>query len=150
MTRSVAFTLLSSTALAITSPGLAQTGDDSSAPAAPAKVAPDAGEGLGDIVVTAQRRAQALQSVPISVQAFTSEKLDASGITNTADLALITPGLVVARGVGLSSPFLRGVGSSSNGPGVESPVATYVVFVIVLLVRARGLFGEETVQGRLV
>jgi branched-chain amino acid transport system permease protein len=31
-----------------------------------------------------------------------------------------------------------------------SPVATYVVFVVVLLVRARGLFGEETVQGRLV
>ena len=126
MTRSFAFVLLSSTALAITSPGLAQSGDDSSAPAASTMVAPDTDEGLGDIVVTAQRRAQALQSVPISVQAFTGEKLDASGIMNTADLALITPGLVVARGVGLSSPFLRGIGSSSNGPGVESPVATYV------------------------
>jgi branched-chain amino acid transport system permease protein len=30
------------------------------------------------------------------------------------------------------------------------PIATYVVFVLVLLVRARGIFGEETVQGRLV
>lgn len=81
---------------------------------------------VSDIVVTAQRREESLQKVPLTVQAFSSENLAATGIQTTADLPAVTPGLVLARGIGLSSPFLRGVGSSSNGPGVENSVATYV------------------------
>lgn len=129
--RSVSLTLLGSTFLTISVPvwALAQAGPNSPEQA----VEPTSGDpsaegqgGLEDIVVTAQRREQALQTVPIAIQAFSQKALQSSGIENTADLALVTPGLVVVRGVGLSSPFLRGIGSSSNGPGVESPIATYV------------------------
>lgn len=82
--------------------------------------------GLGDIVVTAQRKSENLQKVPIVIQAFSAEKLQASGISTTADLAIVTPGLVLSRGVGLSSPYIRGIGNGSNGPGVENSVGLYV------------------------
>src|SRR3546814_1603749 len=67
-----------------------------------------------------------LQKVPIAVQAFSETELEAAGITSTVDLARITPGLTYGRGVGLGSPFLRGVGTSANGPGTENSVAVYV------------------------
>ncbi|WP_162274410.1 TonB-dependent receptor [Tardibacter chloracetimidivorans] len=84
------------------------------------------GGGVEDIVVTAQRRNENLQKVPIAVQAFSETELEAAGITSTVDLARITPGLTYGRGVGLGSPFLRGVGTSANGPGTENSVAVYV------------------------
>ena len=121
----IACALLTSASLAMVSPVWAQSASGESRPAEDQASSNDS-EGLADIVVTAQRREQSLQSVPVSVQAFSDERLAASGIETTADLARVTPGLVVVRGVGLSSPFLRGIGSSSNGPGVENPVATYV------------------------
>src|SRR5687768_5254961 len=48
--------------------------------------------GLADIVVTATRRAQNLQDVPVSVQAVTAAALTSSGITGTDAIATITPG----------------------------------------------------------
>src|SRR3546814_6177232 len=51
------------------------------------------GGGVEDIVVTAQRRNENLQKVPIAVQAFSETELEAAGITSTVDLARITPGL---------------------------------------------------------
>lgn len=86
----------------------------------------EAGGGLEEIVVTAQRRRERLQSVPIVISAFTGEQLANAGILRTSDLAVVTPGFVLTQGVGLGSPFLRGVGSTINGPGVENSVATYV------------------------
>lgn len=90
----------------------------------PFTVAPQTG--LEEIVVTAQRRAERLQDVPIAVSAFTGDQLAAAGIQRTSDLAVVTPGFVLSQGVGLGSPYLRGVGSTINGPGVENSVATYV------------------------
>src|SRR3546814_20645936 len=84
------------------------------------------GGGVEDIVVTAQRRNENLQKVPIAVQAFSETELEAAGITSTVDLARITPGLNYGRGVGLGSTFLRGVGTSANGTGTENYVAVYV------------------------
>jgi iron complex outermembrane receptor protein len=81
---------------------------------------------LQDIVVTAQRRSERLQDVPISVAAFTASQLDASGITSTADLPILTPGLEFGAQAGYSQPHLRGVGTVAGGPGVENPVALYV------------------------
>ena len=78
------------------------------------------------MTVTAQRRSEDLQKVPITVQSFDAQQLQNAGVTSTVDLGRLTPGLVYGRGVGLGSPFLRGVGTSSNGPGVENSVAVYV------------------------
>lgn len=82
--------------------------------------------GLQDIIVTAQRRSERLQNVPISVTAVTAATLAASGVTTTQDLSLVTPGLSIPQAAGSTQPHIRGIGSSANGPGLEPPVATYI------------------------
>ena len=82
--------------------------------------------GVEDIVVTAQRRSERLQNVPVAVTAASAARLAAVGITNTQELAAITPGLIVPQTAGFIQPFIRGVGSATNGPGLEAPVATYI------------------------
>lgn len=79
-----------------------------------------------EIVVTAQRRAESLQRVPISVSAIPSAKLAAANITTTADLAAITPALTLSVSNGNMEPRIRGLGNSSAGPSVENSVATYI------------------------
>jgi len=79
-----------------------------------------------EVIVTAQRRRERLQDVPISVDAFSGDQLALSGVTSTADLALVTPGLEYGTQAAYGQPYLRGIGTVANGPGVESPVALYV------------------------
>ena len=55
---------------------------------------------LKTVVVTAQRRTQDLQEVPISVTAMDAAELQARGITNVADLSAAAPSLVVMSGIG--------------------------------------------------
>lgn len=81
---------------------------------------------LEDVVVTAQRRSERLQNVPIAISAATAEKLENAGITSTQALTLVTPGLTIPQTSGYAQPRIRGVGSSVNGPGFEPPVATYI------------------------
>lgn len=83
-------------------------------------------EGIGDIVVTAQRRSERLQDVPVTVAAFTSERLQAAAIQSTSDLAVITPGLTMGNTSGFLRPNIRGVGTTSVGAGLENSVATYI------------------------
>lgn len=81
---------------------------------------------IEDIVVTAQRRSENLQNVPISITAVTSAKLKDIGVLTTAEVTLISPGLQFQQGLGQASPFIRGIGSQSLGAGFESSVATYI------------------------
>ena len=81
---------------------------------------------LQDIVVTAQRRSENLQRVPISVAVVTSERLETSGVSSTQGLASVVAGLSIKTPVQSFSPTIRGVGTTSFGPGIESPVAVYV------------------------
>jgi len=48
---------------------------------------------LEEVIVSAQKRDESSQDVPISIQAFSGEKLEAFGIETTHDLQKITPGL---------------------------------------------------------
>ncbi len=82
--------------------------------------------GLEEIVVTANRRAENLQNVPISVTAVTGEALAATGTQSTLQLERISPGLQVYQVASSALPFLRGVGSNQSNPGFESPVALYI------------------------
>ena len=62
---------------------------------------------LEEIVVTAQRREEKLQDVPIAVTALTAKALAASGIDQTRQLQLVTPGLVTYQiGGGLGALYL--------------------------------------------
>jgi iron complex outermembrane receptor protein len=81
---------------------------------------------LEEVIVSAQRRDQNLQTVPIAVTAFTEESLDNASIISTADISQVTPGLVWVTGRVASSMYLRGVGTTEHHMGNESPVATYV------------------------
>lgn len=91
-------------------------------------MAQDASEnaGVGDIIVTAQKRAQRLQDVPISVSAFSKEMLVNANIQTSMQLTQITPGLRMTQSTINTHPFIRGVGSAPSTAGDEASVATYV------------------------
>ena len=69
---------------------------------------------LEEIVVTAQKREQNLQDVPVAVTAVTAENIDAMGIVNTADLTRASASLSYGQGpTPNSSVFrVRGIGTS--------------------------------------
>lgn len=88
------------------------------------EVAPDAGDGI--IMVTAQRRDERLQDVPIAVQTQSAAQLETRGIEGVQALGEVVPSLSVSSAVGFAITFLRGVGSTAIGPGIETPVSIYV------------------------
>ena len=79
-----------------------------------------------DIVVTAQRREQSLQDVPISITAVTGQTLADSGIVRSEDLQFKVPSLTLLAN---NSPqgqlnLIRGVGTFSYSNAVEASVGT--------------------------
>lgn len=89
--------------------------------------------GLGDIVVTAQKRSQTLLSIPVAATAATGEMLAQKGVATLIDLPAIAPSLNVTSAYGNTSPemTLRGVGAASFDKNVETAVATYVDEVVL-------------------
>lgn len=103
----------------------AQTAGTASA-GAPAE-AGDQQTGIADIIVTAQRRGQNLQDVPLSVAAFSGENLEATGVKQVGELARVDPALNINQGSGVVTPFLRGVGNpSASVTGNEASVPVYI------------------------
>ena len=100
----------------MTSPALAQQ-----APSA----ASGQSDALEEIVVTAQRREESVMQVSDSVQAFSANQLQQSGITQLTDLQYITPGYLPTEGSGYTQIFIRGVGNSVY-VGADPSVATYI------------------------
>jgi iron complex outermembrane receptor protein len=85
------------------------------------------GKGVEEVVVTAQRRSERLQNVPISITALSGTARGRAGVTSTTDLNAVVPGLNFTTSVGAYGlPTIRGIGSTSTGPGIENPVATYI------------------------
>jgi iron complex outermembrane receptor protein len=98
---------------------LAQTSEPAAAPPM------DQGQ-LEDIVVTAQRREERLQDVPIAITAITADSMARSGVTSFSDLSARVPGLTLTKATFVSVPTLRGVGNPSTNPGNDPSIATYV------------------------
>lgn len=84
------------------------------------------GGGLSEIVVTAQRREENLQSVPISVAAVNSQTLESTGIQGTADLPQLVPSVQMTRSGPSGLFFIRGVGTTNAAAGEEGANAVYV------------------------
>ena len=83
---------------------------------------------LQEIVVTAQRREENLQSVPVAVTAFAGDVLERQQISDIADLDGLAPGLQ-AQVVSGAAPIITIRGMNGGGivlPGLDSPVATYI------------------------
>jgi iron complex outermembrane receptor protein len=78
---------------------------------------------IEELVVTAEKRAQSLQDVPVAVSAFTSERRDLIGITTITDMTNFTPGLEYNAQNDRNT--LRGVGRNTNVHAAEGSVAQY-------------------------
>jgi iron complex outermembrane recepter protein len=81
---------------------------------------------LEEIVVTAQKREENLQDVPIAIQAFSGDMLDQAGIDNTDDIGIVTPGVQMSQSGAASAVFIRGIGNQDGSGGQEGAVGTYV------------------------
>ena len=85
----------------------------------------DTGRGVDEIVVTAQREAQSVLDVPLSIQALSSDQLTNSGVSQMSELALTTPGFTPSNASGYNQMFIRGVGNSIF-VGADPSVATFI------------------------
>ena len=84
------------------------------------------------VVVTAQKRAEDVQDVPISITAFSGEALEDAGVKDIRDLKYITPGLNFATAPQTTNTRLsiRGIGTSGN-TAIEPSVGVYIDGVYV-------------------
>lgn len=83
---------------------------------------------LEEIIVTAQKRTESLQDVPVAVDAFSAALIQEAGINDMDDLANMTPSL---HSLSLASPFstklqIRGIGTAQNDPALEPSVGVFV------------------------
>lgn len=126
--------------LAAIAPVQAQTAD-----AAPS------GENVEEITVTAQRREQSLQKVPIAVSAFNATELNRRQIIDTYDILRNIPNMAGNQNVGVgtsASYFLRAVGNGESIATFDVPVGTYVDDVFVARQNANNfaLFDVERIE----
>lgn len=107
--------------------GTVATPAETSAPAATPEPQADDKGGVGDIIVTAQRRAQSINDVPISISAFSGDDLAARGVTDASDLGKLVTGFTFADS-GFSAPVytVRGVGFNDGSLAATSTVAVYL------------------------
>ena len=86
----------------------------------------DGGIALQEVVVTAQRRTENLQKVPISITALSADTLSQKGVVTTDDLTQVVPGLLWGRSTNFNQPAIRGVGTRNASAGDEPNIATYL------------------------
>ena len=81
---------------------------------------------MEEVIVTAQKREQSIQDVPIAMSAFTGDAMKTLGVTNASDLVNITPGFALGTQAGSNrNYFLRGVGTSDVHLTAASAVGQY-------------------------
>ncbi|MES2987337.1 MAG: TonB-dependent receptor [Pseudomonadota bacterium] len=111
-------------ALFVAAPAFAQ--DATPAPAAVSADDQQSDDGLSEIVVTAQRRNENLQDVPISVATVDLEVAASTGIHNPEALGQLLPGVTFNRQGNGVTPYVRGVGTGAATAGNEPSVALYI------------------------
>jgi len=111
--------LVSAAAMAMTAPAWAQT-------------APQAADepGLGEIVVTANKREENLQQTPVAISAVSAKQLELQGLAETKDLGAIAPNLSIVgatTNATASVVTIRGIPTSADETmGYDSPIGIYV------------------------
>jgi len=83
---------------------------------------------IENIIVTAQKREQSLQDVPIVVTAISEQLLKDTGVKDIKDLTLLTPGLLVTStsNESVTTARIRGIGTVGDNPGLESSVGVVI------------------------
>lgn len=85
--------------------------------------------GLREIVVTAQRKSENLQDVPVAVTAFDSEAIATNRIQNVSDLGALAPNAVVFRqpgGGNIPQLSIRGVNAGNSASETDNPITMYI------------------------
>lgn len=136
--------LFSASLLASASPGLARTAEtpptpSGATPMTAAEAAPNSETasqtGIGDIIVTARRRAESLQNVPLSVTGISAAAIEQRDITSVDRLNGLAPAVFITQAAGPTTSGvvfnIRGVGGSDSTGVSDYPVATYVDGVLV-------------------
>lgn len=118
-------TLMAGTAIAVAVPAFAQ-----GRPAVETQAAGEAVEqgGIQDIVVTARKRTETTQDVPVAVTAISAATIEKYDLTSLERIAASTPSFVVGRSPSGSGAtlVLRGIGSNTTSIGLEQSVAVIV------------------------
>jgi outer membrane receptor protein involved in Fe transport len=112
---------------------------------------PVASSELGEIVVTAQRRAQSISDVPLAITALDSSTLEKEGISNSAQLATAVPNLQISSPYGNTQPnfSLRGISVANEyNSNQVSPIGVYMddVYIAPRTSQGMGLFDLERVE----
>jgi iron complex outermembrane receptor protein len=112
---------------------IACAGSVHAAEAAPARAAADEPSHLEEVVVTAQRTAQKLQSVPVAVTAFSRAALEAHAITKVEDVQFHAPNLNIREesNNGSLSVGIRGINVSAENFAYDSAVGVYLNSVFI-------------------
>ncbi|MGA0800265.1 MAG: TonB-dependent receptor, partial [Steroidobacteraceae bacterium] len=106
---------------------------------------------LDEIVVTAQRREERVQDVPIAISAFSADQLEQLNVTETLDMVKLIPNLLGFNNTGLGTAngyYLRGIGNTESIATFDPPVGTYVDDVFLSRQNANnlGLFDVERIE----
>ena len=80
---------------------------------------------LEEVIVTAQKRTENLQDVPISIIAISGEKINDFAIIDLQELTTYVPNVTINNGAGTPNLFIRGVGSGTNS-GFEQSVGMFI------------------------
>ena len=83
---------------------------------------------IQEVIVTAQKREQSIQDVPISISAFDQQFLDDAGIDDVLELQFFVPGLTILNNQtpAQTNINIRGVGTAGNSLSLESSVGLYI------------------------
>jgi len=110
---------------AIALAGTAALAQPAATPLNDQNVGAGAGTNVGEVVVTAQKRAERSVNVPISIAAFSGRQLEQRNVVGTTQLQSLTPGLRMDQTGIFVVPTIRGIGTPVTGSGL-SPTAIYV------------------------
>jgi len=81
---------------------------------------------LEEVIVSAQKRDQSAQDVPIALSAFTSDNIEQLGTPDFEGLQFFTPGLSVSGASGaFVSPYIRGIGTNQTSVGTDPSIGVY-------------------------
>lgn len=105
--------------------------------------------GIEEIIVTAQKRSESVQDVPIAINALAGDQLDKMGVYNSDDLSRLFPNLSLKTATSINSGFsIRGVGTENFHVTAQQAVGQYMdeVSLVSPFTGQFGLFDMERVE----
>ncbi|MGH8443985.1 MAG: TonB-dependent receptor [Solimonas sp.] len=128
-------------AVEASAPAAPESASSAAAPAAPAQQAADEGPAISEVIVTARKRAESIQSVPLAVTAVSGEMLERANITDVNSLGTQVPSLVIVPGSSGSKaiPTFAIRGQSQQELTILADPSVPIYFNDVVIERPQGM-----------